>query len=102
MRFLKEINDEFQKEVFWISLFDILFFIAPGFLVLFIFYRDLFISLDAIKLILLALSISVPFVVLNAIFVGLLQSIYAKTKNSEDNMFICATISLFFTNIFFE
>lgn len=47
------------------SLVAVSILLSPGILILFCFHRDLFLAIDWIKLLVLALSLGVPFVVVN-------------------------------------
>jgi hypothetical protein len=51
-----------EAQHFVMSILGFVGVISPGFLILFIFKRDLFISLDVLKLILLSVSLSLPIV----------------------------------------
>ncbi len=63
---LSEYVELIKDKDFWLILFDIIFLISPGILVLFTFYRnDIFISIDVLKLILLSISISGPLAMVN-------------------------------------
>lgn len=47
------------------ALFNIVFIIVPGFAIIFVYYRDLFISLEIFKLLLLSMTFSAPFILIN-------------------------------------
>jgi hypothetical protein len=56
--------------------------ISPGLLILFLFKRDLFISLDLIKLILLSVSLSLPIILFNLFLWGALPDDSKESKNT--------------------
>lgn len=97
MSFISEI-EKTTEETFWFILFDLVFLIAPGFILLFYSSRDLFLTLDTIKLILLSVSFVAPFVFINSIFLAL--SIRNGEAKKEDT-FICFTLGILLTNIIF-
>ncbi len=58
MSILSELFEKLDDKVFWIALFDLLFLIAPGFIIIFLFREDLFREMDTWKLILFSISIT--------------------------------------------
>ncbi len=60
MSILQDFFEKFKDDLFWFIFLDIIFLISPGFLVIFIFFRDIFLTLDTLKLILLVISITAP------------------------------------------
>ncbi len=93
--------EKFKEETFWFILFDLIFLIAPGILILFYFDRTLFLSLEAMKLILLSISSTVPFIFINVLcFWSLIEE--PDTKMKKDDVFIFFTLGIFLSNIIFS
>ena len=85
---------------FLFVLFDILFLISPGLLTIFYFHRDLFLSLDPIKLILLSIAITLPLLCWNIIL--LFQLLYrGKLIDSDEkkSFFFIVSVALLDTDI---
>ncbi len=93
MTSISELIKEIKEKTFWLTLFDLIFLIAPGVLLLFYFDRNLFLILDSIKVILLSISFIAPFIFIFVIMVPVMPVI----KN-KDNIFISFTIAIFLTN----
>ncbi len=62
---LKDIGEE-PVATFFLNL---ILLITPGMLLIFYFHRDIFLTLDILKLILLSISFIAPFIIVNIIFV---------------------------------
>lgn len=99
MSFLSDI-EKIKEETFWVALFDIIFLISPGFLILFYFKQNIFLDLDSIKLILLSVSIIAPFVFLNFLIIVILSAAQ-KAEIKSDDTFSFITLGIFFSNIIF-
>ena len=99
MSFLSDIEN-IKKETFWLALFDVIFLISPGFLILFYFKQNIFLDLDSIKLILLSVSIVTPFVLVNFLTIIFLLTAQ-KIEIKSDDTFSFITLGIFFTNIIF-
>src|SRR5579871_2252265 len=67
MSFLKDIDKAVNNKSFLLAFLDVLFLVLPGLMVIFIFQKDLFMSLDWIKLTLLSASITAPLAFLNTL-----------------------------------
>lgn len=74
--------ENLENSTFLLGFFSFLFLILPGIALLFVLERDLFLSLDWIKLILLACAISVPVAFCNII----LSVSLTGTSRKEDFM----------------
>jgi hypothetical protein len=74
--------------------------ISPGLLILFIFKRDLFISLDLLKLILLSISLTLPFILCNLFCVWILWD--EVNKGREGNrLTIDLVLALYISTVIF-
>ena len=93
--------EKIKKETFWIGLSDLLFLIVPGFLLFFIFNRDIFLILDPTKLTLLSFSFTAPFVLINVFCLMLFEEEGARTGDRSEITFLEFTLGIFFTNIIF-
>jgi len=62
---LKSFLENVKKQEFIDVIVGLLFFFSPGFLIIALFDPALFLNLDAVKLTLLSISISTPFVLFN-------------------------------------
>jgi|SRR6185503_14463642 len=83
MGFLSELEN-IKKRIFILGFLDLLLFITPGLSFIFIFDRELFVSLDTIKLILLAACFIAPIVFTNLlIFITWMDD----PDTLEENMF---------------
>ena len=92
MSILSEI-EKIKERTFSLVLLSILLLIAPGVLIIFEFYRDLFSSMDSIKLILLSLAIITPFVFIN--FFAQMKT----EKQAEDDIFFSMLLSIIFSGL---
>lgn len=103
MSFLSEI-EKIRGNTFVLGIFNIIFLIAPGFLTIFYFYRDIFLSVDLFKLILLSVSFTALVTFVNSILFGIVDSIKSpntiKKENSKE-MFPEITMGSFLTNFLF-
>ena len=61
--------EKVTDESFLFVLFDTLFLISPGLLIIYYFHRDLFLNLDSIKLVLLSIATTLPFLCWNIILI---------------------------------
>ncbi|HZW86024.1 MAG TPA: hypothetical protein VFF41_01035 [Gallionella sp.] len=66
--------------------------ISPGLLTLFLFKRDLFVSLDLMKLVLLSASLSLPIVLLNYFLLSIIPSAKKSTNEISEKRFILANL----------
>ena len=102
--------DHIKKETFGVAFIVILLLIAPGFTALFYFFRELFVSLETLKVIILSISIVTPFLVINsALFSQSLEKDEdSPSKGAEENMFLSLTYSavlsacIVYTALFFS
>jgi len=67
--------------------------VSPGLLILFLFKRDLFISLDLMKLVLLSASLSLPIVLLNYFLLSIIPSVKKSIYETTANLFTASLIS---------
>lgn len=61
--------------------------LGPGFLTIFLFKRDIFVSLETVKLIILSLSISAPGVIIPIWFSVMSTIVYAKQINAKKEVY---------------
>lgn len=101
MSFLQDI-EKITEERFLIILLDSIFLFSPGLLTIFYFWNNIFLESESVKLILLSLAISSPFVLWNFL---LLFAVVYKGKlsdfNEKDLTFALFTATLVLTNILF-
>ena len=57
--------EKLESRTFVLAFLDFLFLVSPGVLIIFLYQRGLFVSLDWLRLVLLSISIMAPFVFLN-------------------------------------
>jgi len=74
------------------TIFGFLGVLAPGFLIIYLYKPDLFLSLDTIKLLIFAVSLSGPIFVINMIFL-------MNTPPDTKNQYVSAIIGLFLAAI---
>ncbi|MFZ2763744.1 MAG: hypothetical protein WAX80_01760 [Minisyncoccia bacterium] len=86
---VKEAISLFKDRVSLIIFFDLLFMALPGVLVVFNFDKDLFMSIDWVKLILLATSITLPVSFVDTIFI---LGIMEKKISKEEGLFFAFSI----------
>lgn len=67
--------------------------VSPGLLTFFLFKRDLFISLDLMKLVLLSASLSLPIVLLNYFLLSIIPSVKRSTYETTANMLTASLMS---------
>ena len=91
MNLLSDI-EKIEKRVFWIGLFNLIFLVAPGVLLFFICDRNLFLSLDIIKLILLSFSVATPFAFVQSAVFGITQ------KSKTEDIMIDFTLGILVTS----
>ena len=93
--------ENITKEPIAQFILDLLFIIGGGILAIFYFDRNLFLTLDAVRLILLAIAVTIPFITLGSvIFVPVLNSTF---QAFSAGIFIAGTSfvsSLFFNYLF--
>lgn len=92
MTILSEI-EKIKEEVFGIIIIDLILFIAPGLTFIFYFSKELFLTIDVIKLILLSISFITPFLLVNFILSTILVE-GGKSKGNKENVFISFSMSL--------
>ena len=90
--------EKIKNKHFLLFFFDILFLILPGLATIFFFQKDIFLSLDWIKLIFLSASLVAPVAFFNTL---LLLGVDDKKQNSEDGLFIALSMSLIITGFLF-
>lgn len=95
MNWLASIN-KIEEDVFWLGLFSLIFLLAPGLLLFFCCDRDLFLSLDTAKLILLSVSIVAPFA-----FMQTLGGVSATQKSKKVNLMLEFFSGIVVTNLGF-
>ena len=88
---LGELIGKIIEESFWVGLFALVFLIAPGLMIIFYFYPDLFLSIDTIKLILLSLAFTTPVVLINMFLFG-------KIMNKKSNIAVDSIFAIFLTS----
>lgn len=96
---LRELFKIIEAKKFWILLFDIIFMISPGFLLLFVFQESLFRELDTLKLVIFSVSTTGPLYFLNI----LLMAYFSKNKKIHfENYSFAILISgfIFFLSLF--
>ncbi|MEK7629347.1 MAG: hypothetical protein AAB394_02375 [Patescibacteria group bacterium] len=92
--------EKITKETFLLIFLDILFLISPGAIVIFYFYRDIFISLDTLKLVFLDIAIISPIVSINTFLsYGLFYKVDEDKKTGDELLFIAVTNSLLITSV---
>lgn len=84
-----------EEETVATFLLDIIFLFPPGLLLVLYFFPDIFLTLDVLKLIFLAVSFIAPFVIINT-FIFL-----TKSEDGKGETFLSITAGLFLTNIVF-
>ena len=94
--------EKVTEENFLIVLFDAILLVSPGLLTIFYFHKDTFLVLDSLKLILLSITTTLPFVFWNIILLSLLI-FKGKIMDTNDKQitFKLLTISLYITNFIF-
>ncbi|MFA7151495.1 MAG: hypothetical protein WC113_01155 [Candidatus Paceibacterota bacterium] len=90
---------QLKEKALLLFLLDVILLVAPGIAILFIFFRDIFLSLDWVKLILLSISITAPFTFLNMLLVPELDKDY--DPNRKDEFFYGFSIAATITGLFF-
>lgn len=60
MSALNDFQENFGSPRFIFLIIGFIFFISPGFLATFLFYREIFLSIDFLKLVVLSISFNVP------------------------------------------
>ena len=65
---------------------------------LFYFYPDIFLSLDTVKLILISISSTFPFILVNLIFILIL---IRNGKATNEDTFYCFSVGIFLTTLVF-
>lgn len=88
MAFLGDI-EKLESRTFVLAFLDFLFLISPGVIVIFLYQRELFLTLDWLRIILLSISIMSPFVFLN-----ILTFITLAMQDEQRNKQLFSTISL--------
>ena len=99
MTFLKEI-EKIRTYTFCIAIFDLILLITPGLFFFFIFFQNLFINLDLIKLVLLSISLNIPFVTINVFLVAANTNLSLLNSNKESELFDIISLSLLLTGYF--
>jgi len=89
---LSKIIESIKSRDTLFSLLGFIFLVAPGVTVIFLFDRDLFLSLDWIKLILLSVSIVVPVAFFNTLFLMSWDNVKPHEKEGLFKSFIIATL----------
>lgn len=77
---IEKVNKKFAS-LFILNLFIL---ITPGTTLIFILYKDLFLSLDFSKLLLLSITIICPFILINFLVIGLLSSKTIVDMNEDE------------------
>jgi len=95
---LKKLVQAVRDSGFLFAFFDLLLLILPGVGILFLYERPIFMSLDWIKLILLAGAIMAPLDFMNALVIPSLVDAEIDLRR-KDNLFIALTASIFATSI---
>ena len=93
--------EKVTDESFLFVLFDTLFLISPGLLIIYYFHRDLFLNLDSIKLVLLSIATTLPFLCWNIILI--FQLLYRGKlidANEKKSFFFMVSVALIGTNTF--
>lgn len=100
MSWLNEI-EKIEKRSFWFGLLDLILFVSPGLVFIFLFKREMFFGTEFIKLITLSISLVVPLVIINTILI--LISFLASTEDEtmEQDLFISVSLSLIMTSLIF-
>lgn len=82
-----------KDNLFILTLFNVLLFVAPGTAIISFFYPDFFQSLDWVRLILISVSIMAPLVIVNTF----IMVPYGREKDNEENLLFA---SFFVANMF--
>lgn len=87
------------------ALLSILIFFAPGVLYLFLFYRELFISLDVFKVLILAASVTTPIIFANFFIWGIYffeipQAQKSKSDLKKSDTFLVLLLGAFTSGLF--
>lgn len=81
----KEIEEFFERPRLYLAFFSILFYISPGVLCLFLYYRSIFLKIATIKLFLLSFSFLTPvFFVTFCLFVFLFYALSDNANKKEE------------------
>ena len=97
MSFFSEI-EKIREQNFSFVVLGVILFLAPGFSYVFLYFRDLLISLDIFKLILLALSLSTPFFMIN-IFTVHVTDDATVTKDLSRDLFAKLLFSVIISSV---
>ncbi len=106
------IISEFEKikhPHFLLVIFALLFSIAPGLMVVFLFHRDIFFNVDSLKLILLSIAITSPFIFYNSVCFALMSKsskpkiapLDKPSQSSDERFFADVAISSIATGTIF-
>lgn len=94
--------EKVTEESFLFILFDGILLVSPGLMAIFYFYRETFLLLDTIKLILLSIAITLPIVCWNILLLLSVRYRWRLIDRGEKRfLFIALTGSLWLTNYFF-
>ena len=98
LKFIEKLgSDKKFSGTFFIALFDIIFLISPGILILFIFSNKYFLEMDTIKLILLSISITGSLSLLNSVLI--IDSM--KKMKDKSSVLIIFSLGILMTGIIF-
>lgn len=100
MSWITEIEN-IKKNIFGIVFISIILLITPGFTIIFYFFRELFINLDTLKLILLSISITTPLLIINfTLSTHLLETNKIHLSKGEQSAFISFIVSIVISAMF--
>lgn len=97
MSILSEI-EKLKDETFIMGLLATLLMSIPGSTILFYFDKNLFLTLDFLKLLLISLAIITPLLLVNFIFISLPLELKSGPKSSKENAFIYLLLSTIFSS----
>ncbi len=98
MNFLSEI-DKIKEESFSAAVLNTILLIAPGLTFILHFSKELLITLDVLKLILLSISFIAPLLIINFILVTIISDkmAFPDIKHDKGAVFIIITLALLFS-----